>query len=605
MRLISSSLCLFAIAVTSTVVHAQGSINPGSVNPGSVNPGSVNPGSVNPGSANVIHWALYSPECIVPSGENWVPAGNYGTFYFGPEDPELCYSPPITRGLVIDPEVYPPPGSAPPDHPCAAQECFTPSAMLPAASATVNQGIDPEEPGQPWVAIIDFTGWHGEAVAATVLHTTDPSVRAVFVPLQNPVTGNQKVTDADLLRSLAMIAEMIDRRGTKPPLAMNMSFGRKASPSDAHDLNCAPSTWDCQVSRLLFYLQRGGLDPQLPVRTALVASSGNHRSPLFPATLDHVITAGSLELASYTRSGNATGSWETSLPVSGSIALMPGSALCLPWQSGGARWAVPSGSSFATAIASGMLSDALLWHSVAVRQQLLSNSQWHPKRSCLKPNCPILLAQGETTYATPNYGATDLINYALFGDLSTCDEQWSATKAVSTSMLKVSQPPFLTTPSLVQTVAATHRPTPEPDPCVPCSLACEEDPFSSISGSVSAATRVSTKIASLQLAPVIAPGEATVLLTVDLHAGWELEPNTVIESLYLRYGNETYEILLTATELVDLAAGKIATLLIKGSVADPRMVQQPSLVSVLLHKNQDTGAIERYWQSTPMPLRAP
>ncbi len=573
MRLFSSFLCLLSIAVPSAAVNADGNANTGAIS---------------------IHWALYSSKCIAPeTNPNWVAAGHFGTFYFGPEAPESCGGPPITSGIETGAAVYPPPGNPPPNHPCAEQTCFEPQATIPLANS------------DPWLAIIDFEGWHGESVAATALQATDPSIRAVFLPLDNPLTGSEGVTDADLIRPLATLAEWMDKEGRKPALVINMSFGRRASSDDASDLKCAPATLSCQVSRLLHHLERGGQDPTLPLRTVAIASAGNHRSLLFPAMIDHVLTAGSLELAAYTRSGSTKGSWETPLPDSGQLVLMPGSALCIPWQGGETRWAVPSGTSFATAIATGMIADALLWHDSAVRNRLLSGSTWYPLRTCYKPNCAIELAQGTATFPTPSFGATDLIDYTLFGDLSTCDEQWQASKMVSATLSSTTVVPYLKTPSLVQSVAATLRPTPEPDPCVPCSLTCEENPFTTLSGSAVAISRKLTEAVSQPPGAVVVPPNTSVQLTIDLHAGWQLDPDTSVEALYLRYGSQTYEIQLTPTELVELAAGQIATLVIKGSVPNPAMIQQPSLISVLLHKNLASGTVDRFWHATPMPLRAP
>ncbi len=613
MRFFLSFFCLLLITVLSAAAENDGQLIANVVP--DINP-IIDPNPNNGG----IQWALCSAECQ-PTNTSpglWLPAGDYGTFYFGPEPPESCSAAPCTQGLDPQPALYPPPGAAPPAYPCSGQGCFSCSGVdclsatpvVPANPVPANFSKATAPAIAPWIAIIDFDGWHGETVGWVALQTTDPSVEATFLPLDTTTSGAAGVTDADLIRNLAALAEAIYREEVVPPLAINMSFGRLALPGDAQNTNCVTSNLSCQVSRLLWHLTKNPVDPTLPPRTLAVASAGNHQSLLFPASISHVLAAGSLDLAVYAQTGGATESWETPQPDAGSLpALMPGSALCIPWLGGPGVWAVPSGTSFATAITTGMLVDALLAHGDDVRNLLFNGLTWYPKLSGDSSNRWIELAQGEASFKTLNQGATNLINYTLDGDLSLCEETWKATDTVTTTMVPESSPPYLRLPSLVESVAATLRPTPEPDTCVPCSMTCEESFFGSIASISRGALASSKKVAvqpqiQPQVAPFVPPSNATVTLTVDLHAGWQLERNTVVTGLYLRYGPQDFKVNLTGPQLAKLTRGQIETLEIKGQVNNPALITQPSLISVLRHKDPIVGPIE-YWHSTPMPMRDP
>ncbi len=529
-----------------------------------------------------ISWVLYEPDCgTPPPGALRIEAGKHGVFYFDAEPSPAC-PPPAAFGSELVP-VYPEPASPPPTLPCNA-----------GLGGESDDGSDPndcstpfDKVNGPWIAVIDWNNWHGHSVSWTVAASTHPAIETVLFPLRQTFPECPGITDVDVLARLAEIAQKVDN-GAPPLLAINMSFGRFPEADDPVDRDCEPNTLSCQISQLLAHLVQPLADD--PPDIAAVAAAGNHREILFPASLEHVVPAGSLDLAAFvaTDGDTAEASWETpAVPIDSALALMPGSALCLPLGFGGPPgWPAPPGTSYATAVFSGWVAEAIYHQPDRVRRRLL-DPLWQPHLDCSGGGaCEVELAHGGRTFKTPGGDADELVHEALFGKPAACGQGSGQQLTIDTEMSTTVSP--FNHDSLVRLVATTHQPAPAPDPCVPCAL---PSPFGGPENGV-ADRRVMTETTPVEL-------------EIDLHASWRLPKDLELLALFVRFGEEVQAVALDEQDLEDLANGDVAYLNIKGTlkqVHDPDV--QPSLMSV--QRSTDSDDLEElFWDSTPLTLREP
>ena len=159
------------------------------------------------------------------------------------------------------------------------------------------------------------------------------------------------VGDAHLLVRLCEMAEGIDQYTIRPPTVVNMSFGRLFA-GDAGNGGCDPEELSCQVGQVIDDLVESG--------AVAVAAAGNHGRAQFPAAYESVRSAASLDMALFGSSFEIAGAWESPARRHASL---PGYGVCLEYQDSDGfdhLWPAPPGSSYASALLAGWLSDILV-----------------------------------------------------------------------------------------------------------------------------------------------------------------------------------------------------------------------------------------------------
>lgn len=402
-----------------------------------------------------------------------------------------------------------------------------------------------------WIAVVDFAGVHGKSTSWLVSQVAGPSVSTTLSVLDDPaLAALGSPGDFHVLAKLCEIAEWVDVDKVPPPRAVNMSFGRGLREGEGNGgPSCNPGTAVCQIYKVIDHLRGLG--------TAFVAAAGNHREMLFPAGLDNVLAVGMLELNSFFASGQVGPAWETPPAVG---ALVPGNGLCF------GTWAAPSGSSYASALLTGWLSEVL-----ERRPWLdpLSGGAWAPRwlpaRGCFA------LSRGNEVFPWCNETIRELFQGLLGANADKC---WSAASAASGSLPASPggpepQPPI----SSFTAWTADTSPAPESDPCVPC-------------------------VGILRLA------FAATELELNLSQSGPMPAGTILHGVYLRVGDEFRDLSLSPARLLDIQQGKLSRLVL----AEPDSIlvpgQQPSLwyeMKTDPFVNCRSSA-DCFWSSTPIFL---
>jgi hypothetical protein len=263
------------------------------------------------------------------------------------------------------------------------------------ASGAATQVIIGGPPPQltEWIGVIDFDSPHGESTTWLAGAVAGSSVTAALAPLDAPelaVIG--PVADFHVLAKLCEIAESVDGGPLPAPATVNMSFGRPVRPfiDPTSPTACPVENVACQISRVIRHVKAGG--------TWFVAAAGNHGSPLFPSSLDDVVSAGMLDMTAFVGGVATRPAWET---PSDAEAFIPGSALCLN------SWAAPSGSSYSSAMLAGWLVKVLDHPDVlATLGDGAWLPAWSPARLCYvlarnRKATPWCLPEAWVTGATP------------------------------------------------------------------------------------------------------------------------------------------------------------------------------------------------------------
>ncbi len=543
-----------------------------------------------------VYWALYSDPCkpAAKSAKVIAKAGEYGIYYFS--DKELGSCPAKRLAWCKEtPPVYPSPGASPMDT-GGGLACGPPSGCGKSFSDLSSES---------WVYVVDFAdsqgaaGWHALSVDSVIRTSSDPAVETLIDPLDPMLPAHcPDVTDADVLVSLAKLAEAIDKGGIPAPSAVNMSFGRKLEKGDATSAECGldgpcKGGLSCQIAGLMAHIIRPELEE--PRRSLAIAAHGNHREPLFPAALADVIHAGMLDLTLLSRAGLVESAFETPLDPN---ALMPGNGLCLRLP--GAidnvvhETANPAGSSFSASLLTGLLTDAILHYPTEV-EPLLDAGMWTPKEVCDQDGvCSFRLRHSSgVTFASPVGAGSDRLYEATTEDLSNCGE------AEGMALLAVLEPapvdPYVAYNSLVDRVAAVHQTAPNSRPCTPCQGCCPSVPsgdfagfksFGSAAGTVDGETATSTWIDWV----------------IDLHNGWYLDFSLTLIDLYMRIGSEVLKLNIEPLDLAHIDWSMYDFLKVSGRVLDPNPGEQPSLIAVVSW-TPPMGSPEIFWNSTPVIWR--
>lgn len=223
--------------------------------------------------------------------------------------------------------------------------------------------------GRPWVAILDWPAEHGWSVAATVREAADQRVDVELYDLTAAGSLEQwapSVSDLHVLVQLCAVAEAVKAHPGDRPLALNMSFGRRA----AGVCGTSELSLGCSVSRVLSHLAEKGI--------VTVAAAGNHHELLFPASSPGVVSAGALDLAYLQYAQGPRASTQTPLEAE---ALMLGYGIYLrglPAAGEDSYWPAPPGSSYAAAVLAGWLGGTLAGGATLPAPPLREGARWTP-----------------------------------------------------------------------------------------------------------------------------------------------------------------------------------------------------------------------------------
>lgn len=460
-------------------------------------------------AAGPVAWLQLAPGCAVGPAEvgeaQIVPCGGAGAFVFG--GPGLTYDgqcPKLGQGEEA-PALIPaePEPRLSPSSPCFQGSCLGRS-------------------GRPWVAVVDWRTQHGWSVAATVREASDERVDVQLFDLADVggiAARVPSVSDLHVLVQLCAVAEAA--QAGDPPLAVNMSFGRR---SDT-DTNLGGA-----VARVLSYLkEREGI--------VTVAAAGNHHEMLFPASAPGVVPAGALDLSWLELTGEVRASAQTPPDTK---ALVLGYGLYLS----GAKetWPAPPGSSYAAAMFTGWLGGTLAARDA---RPALKGERW----------APVLTGKGVALamdgVALPG---SELAGPRLFFERALEETPAPLEKGIYATLRLDGPAPPLPEYSVLHADSG-NGPQPGVNPCVPCHGSGESGALGS--------------------------GGRSVFVDLSYSAG--LPPATEMVAVLLRVGGEVYAFegsrdpdLMTA-----MAAGGVEGLILEevGGVLVPG--EQPSLVLVV------------------------
>lgn len=517
-----------------------------------------------------IDWHLYAADCVGGVAQFEFACGDYGRFLVrqqqAPPPTEACL--PIAERHDEPPLAYPFPGPGPHHFPITAKRLREitlnapttapqpqPLTFKASAAATGGGTTSPAPPSAPlpWIAVLDFDNAHGESTAYLAGRVAGTQVSTVLAPIDDPaLTTLGPVGDLHVLARLCEIAEAVDREHVTPPTVINMSFGRphrEEIPLDPESSECTQVNAACQIARVLGHLIGD------PARMLVVAAAGNHGSELFPGSLEEVIPAGMLDPTAFVAGGVVEPAWET---PGDAEAWIPGSSLCL------SGWPAPAGSSYSSAMLAGWLVQPAKHPEVVAT---LGPDPWQPawRASCQG----YVLTRGVKSTPWCNARVTELIG-ALKTPPAPCGGAAVGPIAVVPPGPGRSIPPDPGLPS-IDTYGDPTRPTPESDPCVPCT------------GELTA-------------------GPTGADLSIDLSKSGPLPAEVVFDEVFLRVDEFFYPIGLTPEQLGMMAVGGLATIVIQDG---GDLVPVGSSLSLWYQLRPMTVAScatpsDCFWSSTPL-----
>lgn len=520
-------------------------------------------------------WALVTVGTPPRAGEVAIPCGDLGVYSIVPDS-----GPPSTPNKVViadgfeKPLLYPPgAGFA---EPFATWNKTGTAPWTPCLGGSCFDSFDTPPTGKDWIAVIDWNEMHGWAVGGLIRQVTAANIDLALYRL-DPSDPNWApysalaTSDLHVLEQLCRIAQAVDGGVTLPPLVINMSFGRENRPP-------VESRLDDEVARVVHHLAN-----PTPKRKAstIITAAGNHREVLFPAALTDTIAVGSLDHRKFDR-GLVGPTWETPQDFGARpAALLPSSGLCLtePVPSAPNHWPVPPGSSFSAALLTSGLAPLL------ADQQLdspISAKLWYPVATVGTQGEKLFtLSHGGTIVGTPRGSFVEFLTDTLSESDSPCSVAGSSHPAAVQFRLGAPQPADpLPWPSFIDILPAAFTvPTPDSDPCVPCS----------------ASQRPHSAIAARASVDAINPR-----IDVDLANANPLPGLGSIVYLYLRWGGKLYRVGGSSENLSSLALGQLDSFSIDLTSAPlETQTEQPSLLFVTT-----TPYLQNvpYWTSIPIVL---
>lgn len=581
-------------------------------------PGVASPGQAYQGQSLVeLEWIHLAAGCPEPASGLAVPCGDYGLFVFNTQGAGTCA--PLAAGREI-PKAYPLPprivdaeplnvpfSSPIPSQPLPAtageagilESAVAPSGSsfpdgtLPCAGGSCFEPPGGQSGSERWGAVVDWNDWHGWTTGWTVAHVSGLPVHLFQVDSPD-LAGDlgEAVTDAHVLAALCAIAETVDGAAANAPEVVNLSFGRLKSQDDPADATCAGDTLSCQLGRILGHLGEAG--------ATIVASAGNHKETLFPASLPSVLDTGSLDLSVFRGTGEVQASWET---PAGTSALVPGNGICLeyppgegpPGEGGGsALWAAPAGSSYASALFSGWIADA----RVQGAPKPPAGSTWAPVW-LPDEGCHVLAPEARQSC---NQAANAILARISGRQVENC---WG--DKVQDPHLTIQGPvqpePIITSvQSLDAWIDSGHAPAPYADFCVPCVTTGDGSGWLTSEG---AAARAGGGMPAPGDPPLVTLDDRWV---IDLSASAATgDDDYVFHALYLRSGESFYPLLHRAhgesAELASIESGETRTLVLEGFQQAFEAITQPSLMYYICLAQG--GPDDCFWTSTPLLTQAP
>lgn len=496
---------------------------------------------------DTVLWAWTPERLAAVEGESVVvPCGSEGTFGFLPVTGTWGETLGTAKPHRAAPAPYPYPGKSP----------FSPAELNELETVF----IPPEMAPADWVAVIDWQGWHGASVGAAIRQYSGNLATVSRYLLDDPGVVSAlgpAVTDAHVLVQLCRLLDDVEMGRVKAPMAINLSFGRLATEGDPDSgVGCEEQHLACQVARILDRLSRLDGDKAPPT---IVAAAGNHGLWLFPATLDSVLATGLPDLLRSSPQ-TPTASWETPEPTR-PLILAPAAGLCL--LAAGHAWTAPAGSSFSTALVSAWLAET----APDDRLPMLAEAFLDPEdRLRLLPGASVLTGVWAAELYLRKTSARVHCDAA---------EGWGSVPIVAPIDIGFSTPPNF--PSLVEIVSSTHRPAPEPTPCVPCRDIRVPPP----SAATFAAQSSKTKASADEKGPEL-----------DLGAPWPMFQDSEILAIHLRLDDRFYQIRMLDTLVSSLRTAQPLSLKIPWSRFEP--ASQASLVFIV----RNGTAV--YWNSVPI-----
>ncbi len=524
--------------------------------------------------ADNVQWALFDSWCERGTSALEVACGDYGVFHFvDVQDPLRCER--RAEG-VADDAIYPGPnlvqqfpgtmieilpravGATPGGQAgdaglpqTAPGQAVAPLMLAPVPALDAQRTLQDADLHNPWIAVVDFDSMHGISTHWLADALSGPALHTELYYLDDTALAplGQDITDLHVLAKLCNITDAVDTHGRVAPTAINMSFGRTPGQDDATNAeSCAGERASCQVAKVAAHLRAKG--------STLIAAAGNHKITLFPARLNEVLSAGTLELNTFFKTGEVQGTWESPDDVQ---ARIPGNALCLR---GG--WPAPAGSSYSSAMLTGWIARTLKSHPHINAY----DGNWQPRYSAA--NGCFELAQGDVAYAGCNAQVSDIFNGLQNGGIGSC---WEATKPNTIFSGATGEPQSQPQVSAFDEWVAGNGPLPESDPCVPC-------------------------VGNIQSGPV---GD----LLVNMSQSNSLPQALTLDKVYLRVNQDFYPLPLSAVELDWIHSAQVNHLSLPGWGSLVTGATPSSLMFVLKDASQsaacdappNTGCM---WTSTPM-----
>jgi hypothetical protein len=526
-----------------------------------------------------VSWSLAPPGCSGPVTVIEIQCGDYGVFTVGgaPESTTSGCAPSVIS--ADDPLYYPPPYTLDP-FPHPAQHLrdsggggpmetkvrrVPPSRKVNLIGKAPGPSPPPTPPPQappPWIAVIDFSGAHGDSTTWFAGEIAGPTVDTRLADLDDAALDElgENVGDFHVLAQLCAIAEVVDDEGRNPPLVVNMSFGRAQVDTDPlSGASCTEGRVSCQIAKVISHLRAR--------HTSFVAAAGNRRELLFPASLPDVLAVGMLDVGLFLSTGAAEAMWET--PEEGVEGLAPGNALCVGY------WAVPAGSSYSSAVMAGWLAEYLQSHPNA---EITGGEPWVPS---LDEEC-YLLTRGTTVGGSCNAAIGSVFGGLEGGNMLTC---WNWATAPSETVPPPDVPILEPAIPSLDTFASGEHPTPEPDPCVPCVGVGVGEGGGGGGGEESLTVGVD--------------------LVIDLSQSHPVPAGTQLDGVSLRVGTDFYPLALTPEQIDALESGSLAQLVLSDAYPLLGPIDQPSLWYKLRPVAETTchPPAECFWSSTPILIR--
>lgn len=513
-----------------------------------------------------LSWYHFPPDCPPPDDGFVVACGAMGAYGFG-STTATCASGVGNTEVV---KAYPPPSGF------EALPVEVPPMELgfESLASPIAQGPG-RAPDGPWVAIIDWSTWHGWSIGWIIHQIAGPATGLIFLDLLDPQLAplGSGPGDAHVLAHLCDVVDAVDRGVRSAPQVVNLSLGRQGKPKEKWDgSTCLPHRLSCHVTRVLEGLVSRG--------TVVVGAAGNHRSVLFPAMVGAVLETGSLDLERLA-AGAIEAGWETVGSVRG---LAPGDGLCLR---GG--WDAPAGTSFASAVLSGWLA-GLMFEDPSLDPRAANT--WRP---AWNGTCHVLLGDG-VPYggcASPSTLAVDeMLELVLdpLSPMSPCRGPGFDPQPVGISVPMPAGPsPAPRLLSHDQWVATGIGPTPAPDPCIPC--------MGSGGGGFAAGSAPARGASGMRVSEDD--------LVIDRSQSQALP--AILHEVHLRVGDEFFQLDLSPTALAQLESGHDEPLVIEGGMLLVDTSRQPSLVYVAavepgLDCSDPADVAKCFWTSSPIDL---